>query len=174
MPKSKKPRHAYKRKIGTNFWNVREENLDIIRENFARLELKSLINLEQGNCEDDDFYAFRDFINWGIVALSTRDDYADPSEVNEACERLQLAAKALTEIQIRGRKNWCHYVCKAEELDTIRVAIEFVGDLMRESVKKCPVRMVREWETMLKFSRMAMYGKPVNATVKALRKSVGR
>lgn len=174
MPKSKKPRHAYKRKIGTNFWNVREENLDIIRENFARLELKSLINLEQGNCEDDDFYAFRDFINWGIVALSTRDDYADPAEVNEACERLQLAAKALTEIQIRGRKNWCHYVCKAEELDTIRVAIEFVGDLMRESVKKCPVRMVREWETMLKFSRMAMYGKPVNATVKALRKSVGR
>lgn len=91
MPKSKKPRHAYKRKIGTNFWNVREENLDIIRENFARLELKSLINLEQGNCEDDDFYAFRDFINWGIVALSTRDDYADPAEVNEACERLQLA-----------------------------------------------------------------------------------
>ena len=174
MPKSKKPRHAYKRKIGTNFWNVREENLDIIRENFARLELKSLINLEQGNCEDDDFYACRDFINWGIVALSTRDDYADPAEVNEACERLQLAAKALTEIQIRGRKNWCHYVCKAEELDTIRVAIEFVGDLMRESVKKCPVRMVREWETMLKFSRMAMYGKPVNATVKALRKSVGR
>lgn len=174
MPKSKKPRHAYKRKIGTNFWNVREENLDIIRENFARLELKSLINLEQGKCEDDDFYAFRDFINWGIVALSTRDDYADQAEVNEACERLQQAAKALTEIQIRGRKNWCHYVCKAEELDTIRVAIEFVGDLMRESVKKCPVRMVREWETMLKFSRMAMYGKPVNATVKALRKSVGR
>lgn len=174
MPKSKKPRHAYKRKIGTNFWNVREENLDIIRENFARLELKSLINLEQGKCEDDDFYAFRDFINWGIVALSTRDDYADQAEVNEACERLQQAAKALTEIQIRGCKNWCHYVCKAEELDTIRVAIEFVGDLMRESVKKCPVRMVREWETMLKFSRMAMYGKPVNATVKALRKSVGR
>lgn len=174
MPKSKKPRHAYKRKIGTNFWNVREENLDIIRENFARLELKSLINLERGNCEDDDFYAFRDFINWGIVALSTRDDYADQAEVNEACERLQQAAKVLTEIQIRGRKNWCHYVCKAEELDKIRVAIEFVGDLMRESVKKCPVRMVREWETMLKFSRMAMYGKPVNATVKALRKSVGR
>ena len=26
MPKSKKPRHAYKRKVGTNFWNVREEN----------------------------------------------------------------------------------------------------------------------------------------------------
>ena len=174
MPKSKKPRHAYKRKIGTNFWNVREENLDIIRENFARLELKSLINLEQGNCEDDDFYAFRDFINWGIVALSTRDDYADPAEVNEACERLQLAAKALTEIQIRGRKNWCHYVCKAEELDTIRVAIEFVGDLMRESVKKCPVRMVREWETMLKVSRSVMYGQPVKTTPKALRKSVGR
>ena len=50
MPKSKKPRHAYKRKVGTNFWNVREENLDIIRENFARLELKSLVNLEKGEC----------------------------------------------------------------------------------------------------------------------------
>ena len=174
MPKSKKPRHAYKRKIGTNFWNVREENLDIIRENFAQLELKSLVNLENGSCVDDDFYAFRDFINWGVVALSTRDDFADPAEVNEACDRLSQAAKALTDIQVRGRKNWCHYVCKAEELDLIRVAIEFVGDLMQESVKKCPVRMVREWETMRKYSRLAIYGQPVKASVKALRKSVGR
>ncbi len=174
MPKSKKPRHAYKRKVGTNFWNVREENLDIIRETFTRLELKSLVNLEKGECIDDDFYEFRDFINWGIVALSTRDDYADQVEVNEACERLRQAAAAITEIQIRGRKNWCRYIAKAEELDLIRVAIQFVGDLMQESVKKCPIRMVREWETMLKFSRLAMYGQPVAATVKALRKSVGR
>ena len=113
-------------------------------------------------------------MNWGIVAVSTRDDYESQSEVNETCERLRQAAAAITEIQVRGRKNWGHYVAKAEELDLIRVAIEFVGNLMLESVKKCPVRMVREWETMLKFSRMAMYGKPVNATVKALRKSVGR
>lgn len=174
MPKSKKPRHTYKRKVGTNFWNVREENLDIIRENFARLELKSLVNLEKGECIDDDFYEFRDFINWGIVALSTRDDYADQVEVDEACERLRQAAAAITEIQMRGRKNRCHYVAKAEELDLIRVAIQFVGDLMQESVKRCPIRMVREWETMLKFSRLAMYGQPVDATVKALRKSVGR
>lgn len=174
MPKSKKPRHAYKRKVGTNFWNVREENLAIIRETFTRLELKSLVNLEKGECIDDDFYEFRDFINWGIVALSTRDDYADQVEVNEACERLRQAAAAITEIQMRGRKNWCRYIAKAEELDLIRVAIQFVGDLMQESVKKCPIRMVREWETMLKFSRLAMYGQPVAATVKALRKSVGR
>lgn len=174
MPKSKKPRHKYKQKVGTNFWNVREENLDIIRENFARLELKPLVNLEKGECIDDDFYEFRDFVNWGIVAVSTRDDYESQDEVNETCERLRQAAAAITEIQVRGRKNWGHYVAKAEELDLIRVAIEFVGNLMLESVKKCPVRMVREWETMLKFSRLAMYGQPVAATVKALRKSVGR
>ena len=132
------------------------------------------MNLEKGECIDDDFYEFRDFVNWGIVAVSTRDDFEFQDEVNEVCERLRQAAAAITEIQVRGRKNWGHYVAKAEELDLIRVAIEFVGDLMQESVKKCPVRMVREWETMRKYSRLAMYGQPVKASVKALRKSVGR
>lgn len=62
MPKSKKPRHKYKQKIGTNFWNVREENLDIIRENFAQLKFKSLVNFENESGADDDFYTFLDFI----------------------------------------------------------------------------------------------------------------
>ena len=120
MPESKKPRHKYNQKVGTNFWNVREENLDIIRENFARLELKSLVYLENGECIDDDFYEFRDFVNWGIVAVSTRDDYESQDEVNETCERLRQAAAAITEIQVRGRKTWGHYVANTDELDLLR------------------------------------------------------
>lgn len=174
MPKSKKPRHAYKRKVGTNFWNVRAENLDLIRSEFSRTELKALINLENGTCSDDDFYFFRDFINWGIVAISTRPDFEDSQEVDVACERLRQAAAALTDVQVRGRKNGCHYVCRADELDKVRVAMEFVGDLMRDSMDKCPVRTIKEWEVMRKFSRQAMPGQPVKTTPKALRKSVGR
>lgn len=172
MPKSKKPRHPHRTKVGTNFWNVRKENLDYIRSEFATLELKSMVNLEQGTCTDDDFYLFRDFINWGIVAACTRPGY-DNESVDAACEALRQAAEALSIVQVRGRKNFCHYVCTADELDKVRVAIEFVGDLMRESMDKCPVRAAKEWEVMRKFSRDAALGRPVSVSVAALKNAVG-
>lgn len=40
MPKSKKPRHRYRTKVGTNFTAVRRPQLDNLHEIFTDLELK--------------------------------------------------------------------------------------------------------------------------------------
>ena len=175
MPKSKKPRHAHRPKPGTNYFAVTKENVDRVRSDMADTEIKALFNLENGTCEDMDFYFFRDLINWAIVAVMTRDEeFSNQEEVDEACERLRQAAEALSIVQVRGRKNWCHYVCTADELDKIRVAMEFSGDLMRESLDHRPVRVVKEWEAMRHFSLKARFGKPVSVDVATLKKFIGR
>ena len=73
MPKSKKPRHAHKRKPGIDFTKVRKDQIEVLKNSFVDLELTAEIKLPLGNATDTDLYLLRDFIQWGIVAVSVRD-----------------------------------------------------------------------------------------------------
>lgn len=153
MPKSKKPRHAHKRKPGIDFTKVRKEQIEVLKNSFVDLELTAEIKLPLGNATDTDLYLLRDFIQWGIVAVSVRDWI--PLENREAASYLlNMSARATVSVQLRGRKNQRHYVCTGEELQQIRDGIQVVGDLMKESLEECPVQMLKEWEVMRKYIDM--------------------
>lgn len=171
MPKSKKPRHKYKPKAGIDFTKVRRQDIEFLQDEFTKIELATEMRLPFGKTTDNDFYMMRDFINWGIVASTVREWLPEKTRL-DANDLLHKAAKATTEVQIRGRKNHGIFVCKAEELNLIQDAIEVVGDLMRESLKECPTLVVREWNAMRKHSANATMGKPVMIDVAQLIREV--
>lgn len=171
MPKSKKPRHKYKPKSGIDFTKVRRQDIDFLQEEFTKIELATEMRLPFSKATDSDFYQMRDFINWGIVAATVREWLPEKTRL-DANDLLHKAAKATTEVQIRGRKNHGIFVCRAEELNLIRDAIEVVGDLMRESLVKCPTLVTREWAIMRKHSANVRVGKPVVVDVAQLIREV--
>lgn len=171
MPVSKKPRHKYKPKTGIDFTRVRKEDLEYLQNEFTKIELATEMRLPFGKATDSDFYQMRDFVNWGIVAATVREWIPEPKRL-AANDLLHKAAKATTEVQVRGRKNHGIFVCRAEELNLIRDAIEVVGDLMRESLVKCPTLVTREWAIMRKHSANVRVGKPVVVDVAQLIREV--
>ena len=171
MPKSKKPRHKRKVKSGIDFTKVRKKDIEFLQNEFMGIELAAEMRLPFGNATDNDFYMMRDFINWGIVAATVREWLPEKTRL-DANDLLHKAAKATTEVQMRGRKNHGIFVCRAEELNLIRDAIEIVCDLMRESLEKCPTLVVKEWNAMRKYSANAAMGKPVMIDVAQLIREV--
>ena len=154
MPKSKKPHHAHKRKLDIDFTKVRKEQIEVLKNSFVDLKLTAEIKLPLGNATDTDLYLLRDFIQWGIVAVSVR-DWIRLENREAASYLLNISAKATVSVQLRDRKNQCHYVCTGEELQQIRDGIQVVGDLMKESLEECPVQMLKEWEVMRKHIELA-------------------
>lgn len=160
MPKSKHrkgkngKRIKHKFKIGIDYTQVDKEKIDLLRNDFATLELVAEMKLPMGNADDTDLYLLRDFIQWGIVAATVRDWL--PLDVREnACSLLNLSARATVNVQLRGRRYEHHFVCTGQELQLIREGIRVVGDLMDESLKECPVQMVTEWSVMREYMAIA-------------------
>lgn len=171
MPTNKKTRKKYRPKARINPYLVRRENIEEIRSQFDKLLLVVEIKLPRGLMDDVDFYLLRDFVNWGIIAASTRTWYTEETRA-ETSEALHDAAVKLSEMQIRGRKREGRYVATAEELASIRLAFDFLGPFMNESLDQCPVRVVKEFGVMRIYSANAKIGKPVRCDVKELIKAV--
>ena len=173
MPTSKKPRkkRIFRARINPLF--VKREQIEEIRSQFDKLSLFVEIKLPKGLLEDVDFYLLRDFVNWGIIAASTRTWYTEETRA-ETSAALHDAAVKLSEMQIRGRKREGRYVATAEELASIRQAFDFLGPFMDESLDQCPVRVVKEFGVMRIYSANAKIGNPVRCSVKELIKAVER
>ena len=97
MPTSKKPRkkHIFRARINPYF--VKRENVEEIRSQFDKLLLVVEIKLPRGLMDDIDFYLLRDFVNWGIIAASTRTWYTDETRT-EVSAKLHEAALKLSEM----------------------------------------------------------------------------
>ena len=172
MPKSKKPRHARRVKVGTNFTAVRRPQLDNLHAIFMDLELKIEELLHRGECPSSDLRSLLDLINWALVAVSTRTWYTTDSRL-EASQLLQEAGRAIDDVYERGVTGNGLMVCKADELNLIRDAAEFAGDLMHLSLEKMPVRTVKEWDAARECSKGAVPGKPNQMSVQKLLKLLG-
>ena len=173
MAKNKKPRKKYTPKNRLAWWKVDSKSLEEISSEFQKLQLIVEIKLPQGKMNDFEFYLLRDFVNWGIIAASTRTWYTEETRA-ETSAALHDAAVKLTEMQVRGRKNEGRYIAKADELASIRAAFEFLGPFMDESLRDCPVRVVKEYGVMRIYSANAKLGKPVRFHVSELIKAVER
>ena len=172
MPKSKKPRHARRAKVLTNIWAVRRPQLNNIHALFTDLELKVEALLHRGECTPVDLRILLDLVNWALVAVSTRSWYTDESRI-AASEMLQAAGRAIDDVYERGVIGNGMMVCKADELNLIRDAAEFAGDLMHRSLEEVPTRTVKEWEAARECSKGAVPGQPNKMAVKRLQKLIG-
>lgn len=172
MPKSKKPRHARRVKVGTNFTAVRRSQLDDLHAIFMGLELKIEELLHRGECPSSDLRSLLDLINWALVAVSTRTWYTTDSRL-EASHMLQAAGRAIDDVYERGVTGNGLMVCRADELNLIRDAAEFAGNLMHRSLEETPVRTVKEWDAARECSKGAIPGKPNQMSVRKLQKLLG-
>lgn len=154
MPKNKKPRKKFNPKrhfraftFGT-FTAVQE---DALYKKFLTLELKAETTLAKGLCSSEEIADMMDFLQWGKIAVAGRDFYKDADRI-EAQKVLIESADAMNSVMLRGIEKE-HYVCTAQELNSIRDGMAIVGPLMRESIEKNPHLTEKEWLLMLRYSR---------------------
>lgn len=154
MPKSKKPRKKFNPKQHLRhfaFRGLTEVEEAVLYEKFLSLELKAETTLAKGLCSSDEIADMMDFLQWGKIAVASRDYYKDSDRI-AAQEALIKSADAIASLIKRGIDEE-HYVCTAEELNSIRDGMAIVGPLMGTSIKECPHRTEKEWRLMIKYSR---------------------
>ncbi len=151
MPKSKKPRRKYRpNPRGKIIWYSPLDAIDNFVDMFTNIELVCETKLPRGNCSRSDVEIMMDLIQWGKVFVADREYFTEESRL-EAQIVLHDGASALSQVIERGLANE-HFVCTGEELNAIRDAVEFVGPLVKQSIKESPSRTAREWRVMLQYS----------------------
>lgn len=167
MANNKKPRKKYTPRLIINPLARNEKYLDEVRTALSELELLVEMKLPQGNCNDDDMFHIRDFINWGIIAMVNRDEFNDEERAS-IIALCGIAAKDITTIQKRGRERNNSFICKAEELQHIRDIIPFLANFFRESLNTCPIRTAKEHQLMRKLSYSKVF--PLKVTRSYIKK----
>lgn len=155
MPKSKKPRKKFDPKRHLRhfaFKGLTEVEETVLYEKFLSLELKAETTLAKGLCSSEEIADMMDFLQWGKIAVATRDFYSLDERI-EAQKVLVKSAYSMASLMERGIKNE-HYVCTADELNSIRDGMSIVGPLMEKSIKETPRRTEKEWCVMLRYSRL--------------------
>ncbi len=154
MPKSKKPRKKFDPKRHLRhfaFRGLTEVEETVLYEKFLSLELKAETTLARGLCSSEEIADMMDFLQWGKIAVASRDFYEYSDRV-EAQKVLIHSADCMASLMERGIEKE-HYVCTAEELSSIRDGMALVGPLMKESIETVPHRTEKEWRVMLRYSR---------------------
>ena len=154
MPKSKKPRKKFNPKRNLRhfaFAGLTDIEADVLYQKFLSLELKAETTLLKGLCTHEDIADMMDFLQWGKIAVASRDFYEDAARI-EAQKLLIHASDSMASLMKRGIEKE-HYVCTAEELLSIRDGMALVGPLMKESIETVPHRTEKEWRVMLRYSR---------------------
>lgn len=154
MPKSKKPRKKFNPKRNLRhfaFSGLTDIEADVLYQKFLSLELKAETTLLKGLCTHEDIADMMDFLQWGKIAVASRDYYEYADRI-EAQKILIHASDCMASLMKRGIEKE-HYVCTAEELSSIRDGMALVGPLMKESIETVPHRTEKEWRVMLRYSR---------------------
>ena len=154
MPRSKKPRKKFNPKRNLRhfaFAGLTDIEADVLYQKFLSLELKAETTLLKGLCTHEDIADMMDFLQWGKIAVASRDYYKDSDRI-EAQKLLIHASDCMASLMKRGIEKE-HYVCTAEELSSIRDGMALVGPLMKESIETVPHRTEKEWRVMLRYSR---------------------
>ena len=154
MPKSTKPRKKFNPKRHLRrfaFRGLTEVEENVLFQKFLSLELKAETTLAKGLCTSEEIADMMDFLQWGKIAVASRDFYEYSDRV-EAQKVLIHSADCMASLMKRGIEKE-HYVCTAEELNAIRDGMAIVGPLMSQSIKETPHRTEKEWFVMLRYSR---------------------
>ena len=170
MPKSKKPRHKRAFPSFRSTLMVFDEEIELLKQEFSKLELAVEMKLPMGNCDATDIYLFKDFIQWGIIAMTVR-TWLPKEERDTAADLLTDTAKAVFTVLRRGIDHNHHFVCTGDELNTIRDGMQFAGELMNDSLNcGLPKQALKEWAVMRKFSDKASEaeGKHISVSEKTL------
>ena len=162
MPKNKKPRRKFNPKRHLRhfaFKGLTETEETVLYRKFLSLELKAETTLAKGLCTSEEIADMMDFLQWGKIAVATRDFYSLEDRI-EAQKVLIKSANSMSSLMKRGIKNE-HYVCTADELNSIRDGMSIVGPLIEQSIRETPHRTEKEWRVMLRYSRLPQ-GKDVD------------
>lgn len=143
MPKSKKPRkkHVPKRTAIPIFYQHEEKR---VRRMFANAEIATDIKLPRGECSEDDLGTIRDCLNTGNFIAQHRRDELDPQRFCEMMKALHEAWPALDALTDRGKANGGRFVCTADELKKIPLALFYVTDIVNLFLETQPGAVVDE------------------------------
>lgn len=174
MPKNKKPRKKYVKKYGRSNWQLTKHEIEFPKQQLLEMCLLVETKLRAGNCVYEDFILMREFIHWGIIAISTRKGYEDASQ-DEVVNILDRAAEATMSVQRRGLDNNNQFVCTADELSVIQDVFVFLDQFLRESLDTDPSLVYREWTVMHQNSDRARSQRySVNTTIGHLRAEIAK
>ena len=174
MAKNKRPRKRYVKRYTVSNWEIKPEEFEEFNSRVVNFSMKIEVSLRSGTCHYDDFFFMRDFFHWCVIALCTRDEY-DEKERSEVMGIIDKAATASVEVQTRGLRNGCRFVCKADELELIQTAAEFVDDFYSNSFKANPTLVMKEWTVMQHYAKLAFEHKiNISPSIGQLKRDIER
>lgn len=148
MPKSKKPRkpHEPKRIAIPIFYKYEEAK---VRRRFENAEIAVNLKLPRGECSKDDVNTIFDCLNVGNFISQHRRAEIDPEQYREMLMALNAAWPSLESLYSRGEAHGGRYVCTAEELKKIPLAMAYVTDVVKLFLETQPGAVVDEYNGAL-------------------------
>ncbi len=145
MPKSKKPRKKYRKEDHAQPAVITQEKIDKVHSLTTNYELITEMSLPQGCAKLDDIRCMRDLINLAITDLLLQNEYTiEQSEIlNAGGDALQSVTD--NSMAHNGGKR---FVCRAEELNVIRDAVELAAGRVHEAFEKRPLLTIQRFRTM--------------------------
>ncbi|MBQ9240235.1 MAG: hypothetical protein IJ164_02730 [Duodenibacillus sp.] len=137
MPKSRKPRKAYKPKPCGIPLGFRPERLEQIEDMFNNVETRVLMKIKEGLCDTDEMRAVRDVFNISLFAMTHRQRGFRDYPLEEISEQI-IRAGIDTARVIERAGEIGRVVCTGDELGSILDTLQACVTFCREQLAQCP------------------------------------
>ena len=145
MPKSKKPRKRYRKEDHAQPAVITQEKIDKVHSLTTNYELITEMSLPQGCAKLDDIRCMRDLINLAITDLLLQNEYTvEQSEILNAGGDALQSVTDNSMVHYGGKR----FVCRAEELNAIRDAVELAASRVHKAFEKRPLLTIQRFRTM--------------------------
>lgn len=144
MPKSQKPRKRYRKEEHAQPPVVTQEEIDQIHSMTTDYELVTEGSLPRGCATLNHLRCMRDVINLAITDLLLQNEYTV-----EQSEILNAGGDALQSVTDNSMVHYgWRFVCRAEELNAIRDAVELAASRVHKAFEKRPLLTIQRFRTM--------------------------
>ena len=145
MPKSQKPRKRYRKEEHAQPPVVTQEKIDQIHSMTTDYELVTEGSLPQGCATLNHLRCMRDVINLAITDLLLQNEYTvEQSEILNAGGDALQSVTDNSMVHYGGKR----FVCRAEELNAIRDAVELAASRVHKAFEKRPLLTIQRFRTM--------------------------
>lgn len=146
MPKNKKPRKKRQyRPASINCFNP--SDIEDIKQRLNRVELVALLKLGKGDATLDELREMRDLMNAVVFATIHRETASD-EESQESIKFLIETGAKLAKL-VNGTPPGKRYVCTADQLKSILLAMATCTEFINRSFEECPSTFLMEFNASL-------------------------